>query len=553
MFGTLLHLLYSCDVMSLIFLLCFFIYFILFIVFYNKFRSNKIYIFFCFVPLIISFIHCVIFTFGSAFTSLFFNYIYIYIFSILIAFIPLFSKKKIVYNTSKVIIVLFFIFSCIEIISSGESMNFTRKNLSDSYIALCDYLEKNYIMNDWKKINYDKLKSDGLVLIKEAEQTGDLNKYYDALSNLVDSFHDGHMGLSFYNENDYFLEKIKSFNDYGLSLVTLDNGDTIAVDVVDGLDIKSGNVITKWNGLDIEKAINNVKLPIGEVLLDNEKIIKTFYLSGVGGDSIDVTYINSNNEEVTTKLNKLDSEILRGIKSFSTFNHTHDDELFDYKMLSDDIGYLKVGIEEIDEISDSVAYLTGNHTKAREKFRTYLRNLRSQGMKKLVIDIRNNKGGSDDVATALVSLFTKEKMYAFSLGYRSNGKNISLDNHYVLADGEFSDIPVVVLTNMRCGSAGDGLVLYFSRIDGINIAGLTNPGGINQETGGKIFMPLGAVISYPTGLVLDQDLNPNIDVDYTRVSRNPVDIKIPFDRDAALKIFSGVDYELEWAIDYLKK
>ena len=45
----------------------------------------------------------------------------------------------------------------------------------------------------------------------------------------------------------------------------------------------------------------------------------------------------------------------------------------------------------------------------------------------------------------------------------------------------------------------------------------------------------------------------NIDIDGTRESRNPVDIKIPLDKEAALKIFNGVDYELEWAIDYLNQ
>ena len=106
---------------------------------------------------------------------------------------------------------------------------------------------------------------------------------------------------------------------------------------------------------------------------------------------------------------------------------------------------------------------------------------------------------------------------------------------------------------MRCGSAGDGMVLYLSRIDGITIAGLSNPGGIDQETGGFIFMPEGVVVSYPVGLVLDENNNPNIDVDDTRESRNPVDIKIPLDKNAALRIFDGKDYELEWAIDYLNK
>ena len=186
-------------------------------------------------------------------------------------------------------------------------------------------------------------------------------------------------------------------------------------------------------------------------------------------------------------------------------------------------------------------------------FREDLRELRNQGMTKLVIDIRNNTGGYDEVATALTSLFTKEKMYALSLGVK-NGKEIkSVDDRYVIADGEFSDLEIVVLTSMRCGSAGDGLALYLSRLPNVTVAGLTDPSGINQETGGEVYMPGNAIVAFPAGLILDENGNPNIDIDHTRQSRNPVDIKIPLDKEAALKIFSGEDYELEWAMEYLNK
>ena len=557
MFKEIMHLLYSCDPMNFILNTFFLMYFIVLIIIYGRFKNDnkklKIWIIMCFIPLIISIIHFIIFVSGSAFIKILPEYKYIYISSILIAVSPLLVKKKIICNISKVLIIIVCIYFFIASINSSKITNYTRKSLSNSFIALCDYFEKNYIMNDWKKIDYNKLKNDGLVLIEEAEQTNNIDKYYEAIENFINAHHDGHMGLSFYNDNEYILDKIKSYNDYGLSLITLDDGDTIAIDVDDNIEIKQGDVITKWNGVPIDDAIENVKIPTSEGLLENEKIVKTFYLSGVGNDTVQVTYINSNNEEITTILNKLDSSLPRALKSYSTFNHTHSDSKYDYKMLNENIGYLKIGVEETNNISDTIAYLTGNHKFAREKFRKSLRELRNNGMTKLVIDIRNNGGGYDDVATALASLFTKEKIYAFSLGYSSNNKNKSLVDHYILSDGEFSNIEVLVLTNMRCASAGDGMGLYLSRIDGVTVAGLTNSVGINQETGGYVYMPKGAIVNYPTGLVLDKDGNPNIDIDNTRISRNPVGIKIPLTKENVLKIFNNEDYELEWAIDYLNK
>lgn len=549
MIKTMFHIISTSNPLTIILNILFLIYYIILII---KFRNKKL---LYFMPLIISLIHLIIFVSGSAFLEILPAYKNIYIVAILIMISPLLSKKKLVNNISTTIIIITCAMLSLSSMNSTKITNFTRKSLSNSYISLCNYLEKNYIMNDWKKIDYKKIKNEGLKKVQEAEQNGNINKYYDALDDLTNEFHDGHMGISFYtenySENQYLINKLKEYNDYGLSLVTLDDGATIAVDVEETLEIKNGDIITKWDGVPIEEAIKNVKIPMKTGVLENEKIVKTFFLAGIGDDTVSVSYIKDN-EEVTINLNKIESEIPRALKSLSTFNHTHNNEKYNYKMLNDNIGYLRVGIEEIDTISDNIGYLTGNHKVAREKFRKSLQELRKNGMKKLIIDIRNNGGGYDEVSTALASLFTNEKIYAYSLGYRSNNKNISLVDRYILPDGEFSDIEVLVLTNMRCASAGDGMVLYLSKINNVKIAGLTSPEGINQETGGTIFMPKGIAINYPIGLVLDQNNNPNIDIDYTRKTRTPLDIKIPVDKEGILKLFNGEDYELEWAINYLK-
>ena len=522
----------SGDITIFFFCLVYILYFILIIL---KFKKNKKLFF---IPLIMSIIHMLVYVSGSAFFNILPFYLTIYIISILIVIYPFVKFKIIIYFLCSICLILS--------IYPNKIVNYTRKSKLDAYISLCDYLEENYILSEHKKINYKKLKDEGIKLIKE-------NKYYEALDKLVEKHYDGHMGLAFYNtDNNYIIDKIKKFNDYGLSLITLDDGNTIAINVEDNLEIKNGDIVVKWNGVPINEAIEKVDLPISEGLLDNEKIQKTFYLSGNGKDSVEVTYIDSNNNEKTIKLNKIEKNLTRALTSFGLLNHTRNEEDM-HKMLNKNIGYLRVTAEETNFISDTIAYLTGDHITAREKFRKKLRELKNQGMTKLVIDIRNNSGGYEEVATALTSLFTKEKMYAFSLGVKKGTELKKVEDRYIKADGEFSNLEILVLTSMRCGSAGDGLSLYLSRLDNVTVAGITNPSGINQETGGYIYMPDNAYISFPVGLILDNDGKPNIDVDNTRISRNPVDIKIPLSKEAALKIFNGEDYELEWAINFLEK
>ena len=557
MIGTIQHLLNSGDASLVIACFLAFLYLIMMIIIHGKMSKNekhkKIWNALCFVPLIFSVIHLIFFVCGDAFKYIISYYLNIYIISVMIALLPLLAKKK----PLRIIGNIFSIMVCFALsalsLNGTKFADYTDKSMSDAYISLCGFLEENYVLSEWKKVDYEKLKADGLALIEEAEKTGDINKYYDALYMLTDSFHDGHAGVYIdYAVSTYTMDRITAFKDYGLSLITLDNGDTIAVNAEEGLEIKDGDIVTKWNGVPVDEAIETVTLPITEGTLENEGVQKTFYLAGVGGDTVDVTYINSEGKEAVAVLKKIESTMPRAYTSFGIFTCSKNEE-YDYRMLSDNIGYLRVTEETIDYFSDIISYVTGNHSTAREMFREDLRELRDQGMTKLVIDIRHNAGGFDEVATALTSLFTKEKMYAFSLGVK-NGKEIkSVDDRYVIADGEFSDLEILVLTNMSCGSAGDGLVLYLSRLPNVTVAGLTDPSGINQETGGEVYMPGNAIVAFPAGLILDENGNPNIDIDHTRQSRNPVDIKIPLDKEAALKIFSGEDYELEWAMEYLNK
>ncbi len=556
MTGLIRHLLNSGDILTFISSCIAFIWFVVLLLINTKIKDDrkrlKIWAALCFLPIVYSLVHILIFAAGGAFLQILPGYLTIYIPAVLTAILPLLTKRKLLLRVGSAAIAVICAVCSILSIYSTKNVNLTRQGLSESYISLCDYLDENYIMSDWKQIDFEELKQEGLELIKEAEKTGDIEKYYDAVINLANSLHDGHASAFFYNSGpgNYLIERLMSFNDYGICLLTLDDGTTVAVNCEDGLDIRDGDVITKWNGVPIAEAVASVDAPLSEGVLENDVIHKTFYLAGIGGDSVEVTYIDASGAEAVAVLDKLDSPLPRALSTFGKFTKSEND-FYEYGMIGPDIGYLRVTEEETDVISDSIAYCTGNHNKAREKFRRDLRELRDNGMTKLVIDIRNNAGGYEEVATALVSLFTDQKMYAFSLGVKKGNKLLSVDDRYVMPDGEFADIEILVITGMRCASAGDGLSLYLSKLDNVTVAGITNPSGINQETGGTIYLPENIAIAFPTGLILDGDGNPNIDTDRTRQSRNPVDIKIPFDRKAAIKIFNGVDYELEWAIDYL--
>ncbi len=107
---------------------------------------------------------------------------------------------------------------------------------------------------------------------------------------------------------------------------------------------------------------------------------------------------------------------------------------------------------------------------------------------------------------------------------------------------------------MYCVSAGDVTAYLLSKLPNVTLAGITDPNGSGQMTGGCCVLSEGIVsVSYPVGLTINEDGEPAIDTCADMVSRNPVEVRIPFDYDAAMAIFrDNKDYELDWAVNFLK-
>ena len=337
-------------------------------------------------------------------------------------------------------------------------------------------------------------------------------------------------------------------------------------DDVHRLGIEDGTVITKWNGKDILQALVEDVPDLGMSVRANADRVAAMVLSGIGGDTIEIAFLDDSGIEQTATLSDL-GEPHTQLEAFGAYRHFEKlgeedefqsllDENFSTKMLDDKCGYLRVTCESSDNglYDILVGYMTGNHAKAREMFREKLRDLKAQGMEYLVIDLRNNQGGYDEIANALCDLFTTDDLDHYAVGIRENGNYKCTAIHGIRGDGEFADLKVVALTNFGCLSAGDGASLYLSRLPDVTLAGLTDPYGCNQETGGVSVLSGGHVyVGFPVGLVLDGNGDPNIDTRADRISRNPVDERIPLDYDAAMKIFRDKeDYELEWAIQYLE-
>lgn len=574
--GTFMHLIFTSNKEHLIWLCVIVVMMItLEFIHYKCMDDDKrirLWRFLCLLPLIVAAIHAFIYLRG--FLQFAGGYFPIYTIAFF-ALLPIpFAKRK---NGYKIAAAITGLITCVlGFVYLGMSpmyFNHTQKSYTESFHSFVQDMDKHYILKEWKAVDFTALEKKYMPLVQEAEQNQNQDEFTDAIMMFCSELHDGHVQVITHDEDrircaSYTLSYRP--REYGMAMVQLDNGDVIAVcttEDVHNFGIKDGTLITRWNGKDILRACAEDVPDLGMPVKSNAERVAAMVLSGVGGQTVDVSFIDKNGVEQTVTLTDLGKPHTQ-LESFRAFRHFEKlgaedgyqslvNENFSTKMLDENCGYIRVTTEETDNgLYDTfIGYMMGNHVKAMEMFREKLRGLKAQGMDYLVIDLRNNQGGSDEIANALCNLLTTEDQDNYGVGIRQNGNYKTTSIHGIHADGEFADLRVVALTNFGCLSAGDGASLYLSSLPNVTLAGLTDSYGCNQETGGVSVLSGGTVlVGYPVGLVLDGSSTPNIDTRADCISRNPVEERIPLDFDAAMKMFHDKeDYELEWAMQYLKK
>lgn len=457
--------------------------------------------------------------------------------------------------------------------------NFKRCSYTESFSRMLVTMEREYCLNSWKKIDYDALRSEYLARVEEAEKNGDEAAYAEIITEVIYRYHDCHVSVDLSTELDREVSSHMAGNDYGLSLVRLDDGSVVAVLVepdddalihyadrgsdLEKLGIHNGTQILTWDGRDIDEAIADVEcIYPGEAfpVKSNEDVYRPMFLAGRGGDAVSVTFIDDDGNERSAVLKRIDDYDNRLQWAFAgLLNRKDQDALYRHNytcMLDGSCGYLKVQRERFDKVQDYIAAVRkGYYPTLTDYYAGLIEDLRAQGMERLVIDLRNNGGGVDCCAGALASLFTDEKRHMVSFGYEDEDGYHNKDDLYIFPDGRYKDIPVVVLVNDSCVSAGDGLAKFLGECDNVTLMGITSSGGVHQNNGGYIYLTDDICVEYPVFLSLSADAEPLIDTDDTRENRIPLDVTIPMTKERAMKMLSFVDNsdeELAYAVAYLE-
>ncbi len=175
-----------------------------------------------------------------------------------------------------------------------------------------------------------------------------------------------------------------------------------------------------------------------------------------------------------------------------------------------------------------------------------LHDLAPKGMRRLLLDIRGNPGGPLDQAIKVANEFLPTgRMIVYTRGRVQN----SDQDYRATVDGEFSDIPIVMLANRGSASASEIVTGALQDHDRAYIVGETTFGkalvqSIYRVSGGAglalttahYFTPSGRLIQRPWDATFDEYMNYSLkDQDVERV-HNPTDLKRT---DSGRPVYSG--------------
>jgi carboxyl-terminal processing protease len=121
-------------------------------------------------------------------------------------------------------------------------------------------------------------------------------------------------------------------------------------------------------------------------------------------------------------------------------------------------------------IRDSIGYisLNGFTTNMTKEFKSDFQSLKSQGMKRLVIDLRSNGGGLMNEATDLLSLFVPKNTMVLS----SKGRAEQMNEQYFTQSSPIDTlIPILVMVNSGSASASEITAGAIQDLDRGTIAG----------------------------------------------------------------------------------
>ena len=426
-------------------------------------------------------------------------------------------------------------------------------------------MKAHYVLTEHKQVNWDALYDKYLPEFKAA------NKAHDKVANEIAwykfcaEFHDGHVNFgSDEKTRDAAYSRLSGI-DHGLVICTLSDGRTVAAEVdssLNALGIHNGTEIISWNGMKPAEAdeLNEMKQLFNFADADNQKFFEGTFAAGTGGDSVEAVIKDDSGNIKTVVLDKISDDYYNRAK-----------EVYDKLLKGMNVGHmtltkindttvcLRIKTMNFDSISEK-----DKHKKMKDELREQILDAKKEGVRDIIIDIRENNGGSGTMVKAIGELFAPEGEYYYvSDAYFDHDKkcyvkegdgkwkvagDVYVDGENILGD----DGRIILLVGSHSVSAADHLTKLMSGFENTTVMGFTGPLGSAQGVS-PIKLKSG-MFSYSSSLMLNKDGTVYIDCGTDYNADDDAEVIVPFDEKAFREIFDeGNDYLMDTAVKYLEE
>jgi C-terminal processing protease CtpA/Prc len=421
---------------------------------------------------------------------------------------------------------------------SSEVNDFSDQDYADAFNTLFDQASREYPFTAEKGIDWQALKEK---LSPQAEDARSPEDFYRLLRDLAFSIPDGHVNLS--------LDPKVFYEDYGggfgLVLVELSDGRVIVKDVLpDSVAEKAGLVqgaeIVQWDGQPVSDAIPAVIPGLGPYSTDHaRRLNQVIFLTRVPpGTRVQVTYKNPG--ETQEKQVELDSEA--EYDSLLTALPSADDDPLALPveartLIDSGLGYIRINTFSDDD-----------NLMARLWDR-YLQSLVDNEIPGLILDLRQNSGGSGRMAENYAGYFFEDEFQPFNAFYYNDisGQFEESQHPSRIEPAPFYYAgPIAILVGPDCVSACEGFVSSMQHDGRAIVVGHYPSAGAYGEVGqGQYKLPDDLSIQFPTGRY--ETLDGELAIEGMGVIP---DISVPVTAESAL---GQVDAVLQAAVEALMK
>jgi carboxyl-terminal processing protease len=440
---------------------------------------------------------------------------------------------------------------------TGE--DFSELTWAQAFVKLNETMSHQYAFTELKDIRWQSLYNKYLPQIEAAQSEDSFNDYYIALRAYINEIPDGHVKMNSIADIDgKFIG-----GSFGFTAAQLDDGKVI----VTWLDpfgpayaagLQVGAEITLWNGQPVAEkaaAVSTIFAP-NSATYENLKQKQFAYLvrAPLGTeltimltDSRSFSLIAYDDQLLSLKKNYPSSVVSVKLWDMLYGNENPDPEpegVAEKKILDGNILYIKLWA-----LVDLDLRQTGNPVSTLKLMREAVAYANEKRCDGIILDLRNNAGGLDEMVAEILGLFYSEKtLYE----YQKYGASDDLLALYITPEEQRFEGKIIALTNSQCISSGEGVALGVKNLPNGETLGFYGTNGSFGMSGGQVKMPEGITIDYPFGQSLDKDKHIQLD------SRNGVggvspSIRIPMTEKNALRIANGEDVELEEAQRILTK